>query len=107
MKRLKAIHLIHVLVLAPFLIYLGIVQNRAPKWVFWVLLALASTSALYHLYHLSMHHTNQVNIFHLVAVLPLLIYVGLQQQKTPQFAFLMILAVGITALWYHGMQLIS
>jgi len=100
MKSRTIIQLFHILFLAPLLMYIGIKQNKTPKQIFLLLLVIGISSFCYHLYRYIMTR-HQVNLFHLVAVLPLLIYVGINKRNTPQFAFLLLFAVGVVALWYH------
>jgi len=103
MKNL--INYIHI-VLGIFLMYVGIEGDHTPKSVFLLLAYVAGASLVYHLYK---YFTTQsvVNLFHLVAVLPLLLFVGYYQSAAPPFAFTLVLFMGMAALWYHVLQILK
>lgn len=104
LSKHQQISLAHVLIFVPILFYFGLAQGKAPNWAFWTLFVIASLGVLYHLMRY-IQTNSQINLFHVVAVFPLLIYVGLAKKKTPDFAFLVVFALAVAALWYHGKHL--
>lgn len=101
---MRSINLFHILVVAPLLLAVAILRHKTPNWLYDVLLAVGTLGMVYHIY--KYYNTgNNLNLFHVVAVFPLLIFIGLLKGKTPSYAFLLLFALGIVVLYYHGLQL--
>ena len=49
-----------------------------------------------------MDHHVVLSLFHILFVVPLLLYVGFQRADTPSWLYLAILALGVILLLYHG-----
>ena len=106
MEYWTLVNILHVFIIAPLLIVIGLAQTRTPDWLFTVLLVVAFGMTVYHIYRY-METKSIVNIFHLVAIVPLLVFVALEKKQTPTYAFLLLFALGIVSLWYHGKKLAS
>ena len=51
-----------------------------------------------------MDHHFILSLFHLLFVVPLLLFVGFQRADTPSWLYLSILALGLIILLYHGIR---
>jgi hypothetical protein len=76
------------------------------SWMFPVLLSLGIIVFGYHLfktYVKSMENKNPwVNLIHIFAVAPILVYIGYYQTETPRFVFEILLMLGFAVIGYHG-----
>jgi hypothetical protein len=101
--------LFHVLLVAPFLIYVGWKREEVPTPVYWVLAALAAVIFLYHSYRayskLADGKSAWVNWIHLGLVAPLFAVIAYNQKETPRRYFELLLMLGVAALGYHGITL--
>jgi hypothetical protein len=80
------IHLLHILVSAPLMIYVGHDRGTGPKWLYQLVLVVGILTLLYHAYLAITKYTNTnyiswVNLIHVLVVAPLLIYVGLNKKN--------------------------
>lgn len=48
-----------------------------------------------------------LSLFHLVFVVPLLLFVGFQRSDTPRWVYLSLLSIGLLVLLYHAVRLIQ
>jgi hypothetical protein len=101
----------HVLIAAPFLIYVGIVGAKVPAWVYSVLAIIVVGMVGYHGFRafqkLAEGRSAWINWIHLLLVVPALSWIVAQQEKTPRRAFEMLLMLGFAALGYHGYHLVQ
>jgi hypothetical protein len=98
--------LLHILVIVPVLGYIAIQRGQLPPWVFPALLGLGGVILVYHAFKLIVKWRASspsvwVNIFHVVAVAPLLLYIGSQAYDTPRWAYELLLMETFAALGYH------
>jgi len=100
------IALFHVLFIAPFLLY--VFHNRAsnPEWIYTTLLVLGLFVLVYHSYKSLVKFFAKtpslwVNIYHIVGVAPLLIYIGYTGKKTERPAYEVLGITAFGALGYH------
>jgi uncharacterized membrane protein len=98
--------LFHVLVISPFLLYVFFNRASNPEWIYTTLLIVGLFVLVYHAYkslvkYYAKSSSLWVNIFHVVGLAPLLIYIGYNGKKTerPAYEILGILSFG--ALGYH------
>ncbi len=102
--------LFHVMLAAPFLIYVGIQGSKAPSWMYGLLGLLVVGMAGYHGFRayqkLVDGRSAWINWIHLLLVVPLLAWIALQGKETPRRVFEMILMLGFAALGYHGYYLV-
>jgi len=78
----------HVFVVAPFFLYVAFVRGQLMPWVFTVLQVLGIIVLLFHAYRIMTRWKAQsltvwVNILHVVAVAPILLYIGCMGYDTP------------------------
>lgn len=98
--------LFHVLLVAPFLLY--VFYNRAsnPEWVYTTLLVLGLFVLVYHSYKSLVKFYAKstsvwVNLIHVIALAPLLIYIGYNAKKTERPAYELLGLMSFGALGYH------
>lgn len=101
----------HVLVVAPFFLYVAFVRGQLMPWVFTVLQVMGLLVLLFHTYRIitrwkSHGLTVWVNILHVLAVAPLLLYIGCMGYDTPRWAFEVLAMLGFAALGYHIYQIV-
>ena len=103
--------LFHVLVAAPFLIYLGIQGTKVPEWIYGLLALLVVGMVGYHGFRafqkLAEGRSAWVNWIHLFVIVPLLGWIVAQKKDTPRRAFEMVLMLGFAGLGYHGYHLLQ
>jgi hypothetical protein len=100
------VSLFHIFAVVPFFLYVAFVRGQLPPWIFPLLLGLGLLLAVYHSYKTILkwkaHSLSAwVNIFHVVAVAPILIYMGAKGYDTPRWAFEVLAMLGFAALGYH------
>ncbi len=102
--------LFHVLVAAPFLIYVGVQGSKVPTWIYGVLGALIVGMVGYHGWRayqkLADGRSAWVNWIHLLLIVPLLAWIAMEREKTPRRAFEMLMMLGFAGLGYHAYYLI-
>jgi hypothetical protein len=101
-----ALSIFHILVVSPFFLYVAFVRGQLEPWVFTVLQGLGLLLLIYHSYKTIIKwkaHSMSVwvNILHIVAVAPLLLYIGSMGYDTPRWAFEILAMLGFAALGYH------
>jgi len=106
-----ALSIFHILVVGPFLLYIAIVRGELTPWVFTVLQCLGILLLIYHSYKTVVKwRANSlsvwVNIFHVIAVAPLLIYIGSKDYDTPRWAFEILAMLAFSAIGYHLYSLV-
>jgi hypothetical protein len=104
------LNIFHILLVAPFFIWVGISRGRLPDGVFTALIVLGIVLTLYHgfkAYNRLVAKSSYVwvNLIHALWVGPLLFYVGMNKQETPRPAFELVLLTGFGALGYHMYEL--
>ena len=82
----------HVLVVSPFFLYVAFVRGQLMPWVFTVLQVMGLLVLLFHTYRIITRWKGQgltvwVNILHVLAVAPILLYIGCMGYDTPRWAF--------------------
>ena len=100
------INLLHILLIAPFLIWVGISRNTLPNPWFIVVLVLGIIVTVYHAYKALIRYTKGssfiwVNLIHALWVGPLLIYIGARKENAPRWSFELLLLTAFSALGYH------
>jgi hypothetical protein len=98
--------LFYMIIISPFLIYIGIQRAGSPEWLFHCLIALASLIALYHLYFAYINFkkgssTLWVNLFHLLIVAPVLFWIGYNGKTAGRYPYEIILLLGFGILGFH------
>ena len=105
------IALFHILVVAPFFLYVAIVRGQLMPWIFSALLGLGLVIMVYHAYKTVIkwqaHSLSAwVNIIHVIAIAPLLIFIGASGYDTPRWAFEVLAMFGFGAAGYHLYNLV-
>lgn len=100
------INLLHILLIAPFFAYIGIVKSDIPQTIFYVLMALGIIVTLYHGYKLAVRIQAKsglawINAIHAFYVGPLLFYIGYKQKEAPRSAYEVLLLFAFAAGGYH------
>lgn len=106
------INLFHILLVAPFLIWVGISRGNNVNGAFTALFIIGLFVTLYHGYKSWVRLSAGsgyawVNLIHLLWIGPLLIYIGSKKKDTPRPAFELLLLTAFGALGYHMYTLAS
>ena len=101
-----SLSIFHILVVSPFFLYVAFVRGQLEPWVFTVLQGLGLLLLIYHSYKTIIKWkahsmTTWINIFHVIAVAPILLYIGSMGYDTPRWAFEILAMLGFSALGYH------
>ena len=99
----------HVLIAAPFLIYVGIAGTSIPSWMYGALALMVAGIVGYHGFRayqkLVDGRSAWINWIHILLIAPLLGWIALQKKETPRRAFEMLLMLGFAGLGYHAYHL--
>ena len=111
MNKHIAVNFFHILLIAPFLMYVGIMRASLGSIIYNVLAVLGVILVLYHgwkFYDRVMKGSGYawVNAIHAFGVGPLLLYIGLLGEDTPRPAFEGLLLFAFAAFGYHLYELI-
>jgi hypothetical protein len=104
------IYLLHIFVLAPLLIGVGIARNTTPDFVFNLLGILAALIFVYHSYlaykKLKEGKSAWVNWIHIFLIVPLFAILARFKKEASRRYFEMLMMLGFAAVGYHGFYLI-
>jgi len=105
------VYLFHLLFVGPLLIYVGINRDKIPSVMFPILFYLGIFIILYHSYkvynNIKIGKSYWVNLFHILIVGPILVYIGYNREKTERLYYELLLMLGFAAIGYHGYYLIE
>ena len=105
------VHLFHIIIVGSLFLYVGIKNTSIPSVFYPILLALGIIIVLYHTFKaykkLKDGKNPWVNYIHIFIVGPLLIYIGLNREKTQRFWFEILLMLGFASIGYHGYYLFN
>jgi len=105
------VHLFHILIVGGLFLYVGITKLDIPKFMYSVLVTIGIIIILYHGFKiykkLSVGMNPWVNYIHLFIIGPLLLYIGLNREKTERRYFEILLMLGFASIGYHGYYLIE
>jgi hypothetical protein len=98
------LHLLHILILGPFLLYIGL-GYPIPSWIPAVVGVIVILYQGYKVYaHYSQNEAIWVNLFHVAIVGPALLATGLTGERwTRELIFML----GFAAIGYHGYYLVQ
>lgn len=103
------IHLFHILIVGGLFLYVGITKSSIPNFMYLVLLILGIIIILYHgfkIYKKMKEGKNPwVNYIHFFYIGPLLIFIGLNKEKTNRLYFELLLMLAFASIGYHGYYL--
>ena len=102
---MKIINIVHV-IFGLFLLYIAIKQHDVHKAFYYILLAIGIISYVYHIYK---YYITQywLYLFHIVFLLPLIIIIGILQNKTPESLYSILLFVAFGVIGYHGYSILK
>jgi len=99
------------LIVGGLFFYVGITKTSMPNFMYLVLLILGIVIILYHgykIYKKIIEGKNPwVNYIHFFLVGPLLIFIGLNKEKTHRLYFELLLMLAFASIGYHGYYLIQ
>jgi hypothetical protein len=106
MSTKLGIHLFHILIIAPFFLYVALVRGQLYPWIFSLLTGLGIIVLVYHGYKAVLKWKAQspnlwINLLHAFAVGPLMIYIGSKGYDTPRWAFELLALFSFAAFGYH------
>lgn len=103
--NLEIIHLFHIIFVGGLFLYIGIQQKNIPNFMYNIILAVGILILLYHGYKginkVISGKNAWVNLFHVIIVAPLLLYIGYNKEKTPRYFYEFILMLAFAAIGYH------
>jgi hypothetical protein len=105
------IAILHVVVIVPFLLWVGFNRAATPDWVYQVLFGSGILIILYHGFkaigrYFAKSPVLWVNLLHVFLVAPLLLWIGYHEKKTERPAYDMLLIAAFGAFGYHLYKLI-
>jgi hypothetical protein len=102
------LYLFHLLVVGPLFIYVGLRRYKTTNFLYSTLFLLGIIVLLYHLYKFynayKNDYINHVNIFHVLLVGTLLIYIGFMKEKTNYVYFDLLTILGIGLVGYFAFK---
>jgi len=100
------IHLFHIIFVGGLFLYIGIKQKDMPNFMYNLILGVGVVILLYHGYKgfskIAKGKNAWVNLFHILIVAPLLIYIGYEKQNTPKYFYEFIFMLAFAAIGYHA-----
>lgn len=110
MNTIILVHLFHILFVGGLFLYVGIVKNNIPKFLYNFLLILGVIIIIYHSYKIFIKLKDGknpwINYFHIFLVAPLIIYIGINREKTERYYFELLLMLAFADIGYHTYYLI-
>ncbi|NBO69973.1 MAG: hypothetical protein EBU66_06110 [Bacteroidetes bacterium] len=105
------IGILHVVLIVPFLLWIGFQRAATPEWVYHVLFGTGLLILAYHGFKavgrfFAKSQFLWVNVIHVLFVAPLLIWIGYHAKKTERPAYDMLLIVAFGAFGYHLYKLV-
>jgi len=105
------VHLFHILIIGGLFLYVGISKTTMPSFMYIVLIILGIVIILYHgfkIYKKLIEGKNPwVSYIHFFYIGPLLIFIGLNKEKTHRLYFELILMLAFASIGYHSYYLIN
>lgn len=100
------VNILHILIIAPFFIFVSIAKTDLPPQLFTLLMGLGGLIVVYHGYKLLVRMQQKsglawINAIHVLFVGPLLFYIGYKGKDTPRSAFELLLLLAFGAGGYH------
>ncbi len=98
--------IIHLIFVVPLFLYVGFKRAETPHWLYLALLSIGVVIIVYHGFKLIVRLKNRsgyswVNALHILAIAPILLYIGYHKKETPRFAYELLLMLGFAAAGYH------
>jgi hypothetical protein len=111
MNSQQLLSLFHVLIVGPLFLYVSLTAASLPAFAFPSLLALGVILLGYQGYKaytkiMSGSGGYKINLFHVIAVAPVLLYIGYEKPDTTDFVYQLLLMLAFAVIGYHGYYLI-
>lgn len=105
------IAILHVVLIVPFLLWIGFQRAATPEWVYHVLFGTGLLILAYHGFKavgrfFAKSQFLWVNVIHVLFIAPLLLWIGYHAKKTERPAYDMLLIVAFGAFGYHLYKLV-
>jgi len=105
------IAILHVVVIVPFLLFVGFNRAATPEWVYNVLFGTGILVLVYHSYKaitriLAASPFLWINLIHVLLIAPLLIWIGYHGKRTERPAYDMLLIAAFGAFGFHLYRII-
>jgi hypothetical protein len=105
------IAVLHVALIAPFLLWVGFNRAATPDWVYSFLVGMGLLVLIYHAYKavgrwFAKSPVLWINLIHVLFVAPLILWIGYNGKKTERPAYDMLLIVAFGAFGYHLYKLV-
>jgi len=101
------VHLFHIFFVSGLFFYVALTRTRMPTIMYSVLLGLGALIIVYHAYKSFFKKDAWVNYLHILLVGPILLYIGVQKDKTPRKVFDLLLMLAFASLGYHGYYFVT
>jgi len=100
------VHLFHIIIVGGLFMYVGIIKEKIPPFMYPIILGLGIIILFYHLYKAYKYNKEGksywINLIHILLVGPLLIYIGYNKENTSRKYYELLLMFGFAAIGYHS-----
>ena len=107
LARWQLLAIVHALIIGPLLIALGEAGKSLPNEAFSAVAIVAIIIAAYHTYRYFTNGMRGINLFHILVVAPVLLYIGIRGKSHAGFAFPLATMIGFAAIGYNLLNLIK
>lgn len=97
--------IVHLLFIAPPLLYIGLMRSATPLWAFQALLLAGLFILLYHAARF-LHSGSYINMIHIIIVAPVLIAIGWKARNTPRSLYEILLMITFALIGWHTLNLV-
>ena len=101
------LHLFHIVLVSGLLFYVGVTRDHMPAFMFPALLGLGLFVGAYHIFKAFIKKHAWVNYIHIFFIAPLLVFIGINKEKTPRKYFEVLLMFAFASFGYHGYYFID
>ena len=107
LARWQLLAIVHSLIIGPLLIALGEAGERLRDEAFPAIAVVGGFIAAYHAYRYFTNGMRNINLFHMLVVAPVLLYIGIRGKSHAGFAFPLATMLGFAAIGYNVSNLIK
>ena len=105
------VHLFHILIVGGLFLYVGILKTNIPTFLYTFLRLLGFIIIFYHSFKiykkLKEGKNPWINYIHIFLIAPVLLYIGINKEKTPRYYFEILLLLGFASIGYHSYYLVT
>ena len=105
--RWQQLALLHTFIIGPLFVALGEYGRMLPKAAFPAIAMVGIIVELFHTYRYFTNGMRNINLFHMLIVAPVLIYIGVRGKAHAGFALTLATMMGFAAIGYHASNLIK